>query len=373
MDTYFASAERTDKKKLASEIKMVTESQVISTLLLSVGGLVAILDENRQILAINDSFLKLLGITDPSEILGLRPGEALKCINCNKEPGGCGTTKFCSTCGTAIAIVASLKENKPSERLCALTFFSEGKAVDIALSVKSQPIKMNDTTILLLFLKDITSEQQRAALERTFFHDINNMLSGLLGTSELLLLENNKSDIVKSIHESSLRLMREIDIQKCLLQSGTKGYRPFWQTLDVAQVMDELKSNFKNHHATKNKTIIFQPITSSLSVKTDVSLLLRILSNMLTNALEATEENGTVKFWLNNENNFLTFFVWNRQSIPKDISRRIFQRNFSTKEGSGRGIGTYSMKLFGNQILGGKINFTTSEKDGTVFTLSLPV
>jgi len=286
MKTFFAPAERTDQKALVAEITMVNKSPVVSGLLHSIGGLLAILDEHRQIISINDSFLKMLGIDEPSEALGLRPGEALKCIHSDEEPGGCGTTKFCSTCGTAIAIVSSLKHNKPSERICALTANRGGLAVDISLLVRSQPIEINGTIILLLFVKDITVEQQRAALERTFFHDINNMLGGLLGASEMLSLENNQSDLVKIIHKSSLRLKNELDIQKCLSQNGTG--------------------------------------------------------------------------------------VWNKQPIAKDISQRIFQRNFSTKEGAGRGVGTYSMKLFGEQILGGKVNFTTSKEKGTVFSLSLP-
>jgi sensor histidine kinase regulating citrate/malate metabolism len=51
---------------------------------------------------------------------------------------------------------------------------------------------------------------------------------------------------------------------------------------------------------------------------------------------------------------------------------RIFQRNYSTKSDSGRGLGTYSMKLFGETYLGGKVDFTSSESEGTTFHLRLP-
>ena len=373
MKTYFASAERATKEDLIASIKMANESPVLSGVLLSVGGLLAILNENRQILAVNDSFLKLLGIDALSETLGLRPGEALNCIHSAEEPGGCGTSKFCSTCGAAIAIVSSLNGEMSSERICAITFSKDGKTGDIALCVKSQKIEINGEIILLLFLQDITVQQQRAALERAFFHDINNMLSGLVGATELLFLENNQSDLVKSIYNASLRLMSELDIQKCLLDGGADNYQPFWQTIAVDQVIDELKSCFNNHSAKNERTITFQPLTLSLSIKTDVSLLLRILSNMLTNALESTDKSGTVKLWVENDDDFLNFSVWNSKYIEKEISSRIFQRNFSTKDGSGRGIGTYSMKLFTTQILDGKIDFTTSEKEGTTFTLSLPI
>ena len=373
MDTYFAPAERANEKELIAEIEMVNQNPVMSGLLHSISGLLAILDEHRQIIAINDSFLKMLGINDPSEALGLRPGEALQCIHAHEEPAGCGTTKFCSTCGAAIAIVSSLGQDKPAERICALTANRGGQTVDIALLVRSHQIKIDGKKFLLLFLQDITIQQQRAALERTFFHDVNNMLTGLVGASEMLSLENCQSDLVKIIHQSSLRLKKEVDIQRCLLQRESCTYQPLWQKIDTSQVIEELQSFFTNHPAARNKNLHFQASCPTLSIKTDMSLLLRVICNMITNAFESTEENGTVKVLLEQNDNFLSFCVWNWQPIPQDIAQRIFQRNFSTKDGAGRGVGTYSMKLFGEQILGGQVSFTTSQKGGTVFRFSLPL
>ncbi len=373
MDTYFAPAERAGKKELLGEIETVNKNPVMSGLLHSISGLLAILDEHRQIIAINDSFLKKLGIKDPSEALGLRPGEALQCIHAHEKPAGCGTTKFCSTCGAAIAIVSSLSQDKPAERTCALATNRGGRTVDIALLVKSHPIKIDGTKFLLLFLQDITIQQQRAALERTFFHDVNNILSGLLGASEMLSLENDQADLVRIIRQSSLRLKKEVEIQRCLSQSESCTYHPLRHETTTGQILEELKSFFLNHPVTRNKKIVFPASVTDLPFNTDMSLLFRILCNMITNALESTEENGTVKVWLEHDDNSLSFCVWNRQPIPQNIARRIFQRNFTTKDGAGRGVGTYSMKLFGEQILGGQVSFTTSQEGGTVFRFSLPL
>jgi sensor histidine kinase regulating citrate/malate metabolism len=100
--------------------------------------------------------------------------------------------------------------------------------------------------------------------------------------------------------------------------------------------------------------------------------LLRVLGNMVTNALEASGPGDAVKVWLEPVEGGLVFLVWNKQAIPADIARRVFQRNFSTKAELGRGLGTYSMKLFGEELLGGQVDFTTSESDGTTFRFVLP-
>jgi len=121
MDTYFPPPQRVSDEELAIEIDIVSKNPVMSGLLHSISGMLAVLDEHRQIVALNDSFLQMLNIDDPKEVLGLRHGEVLQCIHADKEPGGCGSTKSCSSCGAAIAIVSSLEHNKPVERFCALS------------------------------------------------------------------------------------------------------------------------------------------------------------------------------------------------------------------------------------------------------------
>ena len=50
---------------------------------------------------------------------------------------------------------------------------------------------------------------------------------------------------------------------------------------------------------------------------------------------------------------------------------QVFQRSFSTK-GSGRGLGTYSMRLLTEHYLRGSVGFTSSAAEGTTFFASYP-
>ena len=372
MNTYFAPAERKDEKELIAEIEIVSNSPVMSGLLHSISGLLVILDEYRQIVALNDSFIHLLGIDDPAQVLGLRPGEALQCIHADTEPGGCGTSKMCSTCGAAISIVSSLGQDKTVERICALSVKRNGKEVHIALLVRSHPINIDKKRFLLLFIQDITQQQQRAALERTFFHDVNNMLGTLIMVSELLAKEN-PSEYARSIHQVALRLNKEVIIQRCLSQSESCEYQPVWDKFSITQIFKELQLIFTNHPVAQEKHITFPKNYPDIWIRTDISLLQRVLTNMILNALEATKTNGTVKIWFDYDDIFFTFNVWNAQEIPSEITGRIFQRNFSTKEQNGRGVGTYSMKLFGEKVLGGQVSFTTSKEQGTTFQFAIPI
>ena len=90
----------------------------------------------------------------------------------------------------------------------------------------------------------------------------------------------------------------------------------------------------------------------NFTVNSDLSLLLRVLCNMITNAIEASLEHETVNVWVTTDADRVTFYVHNDQVIPENIQLRLFEKNFSTKKGDGRGLGTYSMKLIGEKLLG---------------------
>jgi signal transduction histidine kinase len=373
MESWFASPERASIDRINETVEFASHNPLIDGLLKTSGGLVAILNESRQIIAINDSFLKDLGIDDPSGVLGLRPGEALHCVHAHEMPGGCGTSRHCATCGAALAIVATLVDGAPVERRCVAAVIRDGAPVDICLSVRAARIGIEGRQFVLLFLMDISTQQKQLAFERLFFHDISNLVMGLQGTAHMLAWKAGcESEFGRKIARMSDRLAHEIKIQRALLHDETAGYPVEIEAVDIPAMLAELSDLFASHPAAKGKRISVVCSPQVESVLADPHLLLRILVNMTTNALESTDAGGEVRIALDRTRDEIVISVWNRLPIPEAVALRVFQRYFSTKGNSGRGLGTYSMKLFGEQMLGGKMTFTSNEADGTTFRFELP-
>lgn len=372
MNTFFAAPERVSPAELSLQVKLASEDSLLSALLHSISGMLAIVNEQRQVIAINDNLLQALGITDPATCLGLRPGEILKCVYAHDEPAGCGTTRMCATCGAAVAMVASLTENKPIERTCAMTTGVDGKTSNISLLIQSSPVHIDGKRYLLLFLQDITVQEKRAALERTFFHDINNILQMLLSASELLKMRE-PSRLATNINDATVRLVREVEIQRLLMNNDSGPLATAWRDVQVSEIIQSLQAFFADHPVARGKHLVVAELTDNPVLTTDIALVMRVLSNMVLNAFEATDPDGIVIITAEQDKASTSFHVWNNRPIPDSIRERVFQRNFTTKDGPGRGIGTYSMKLFGEDFLGGKVGFTSSLTDGTIFTLTLPV
>jgi sensor histidine kinase regulating citrate/malate metabolism len=58
--------------------------------------------------------------------------------------------------------------------------------------------------------------------------------------------------------------------------------------------------------------------------------------------------------------------------MPLEVRHQVFRRYFSTKAASGRGIGTWSVKLLTERYLGGTVSFRCQDGN-TIFEAVFPV
>ena len=366
--THFAPPERKTDADLNDDINRATTNAFINGLMTIANGLFAVLNDKRQVVALNDTFIKMLGVEDTGQILGLRPGESVNCIHSNEMPGGCGTSEYCSTCGAVVSIMTAMETMQPQERTCALVVEKDGQNVDLYFSVRSCPLVIDSNIYILLFLQDISMQQHRACLDRTFFHDVNNILCALVMKSELLSRHSQPNDTkLHELHHIVLRIAQEISIQNSLQKSLDVSYKPLYAEVNAKSILAEVEQLFHDHPLTEHRIFEVHYLPHDITFTTDFHLASRIVINMVTNGLEATPKGGKVTLSIESKGNSISFCVWNPGSIPEDVAHRIFQRNFSTKENLGRGFGTYSMKLFGEQVLGGSVQFETSAEKGTTF------
>jgi K+-sensing histidine kinase KdpD len=375
MDTYFASPCRSNASQLHHQSKIVASNPVIDGVMRVVGGLVAVLNENRQVITVNEQLLNTLGVDNPDKVFGLRPGEAIGCSYATEMPAGCGTSEYCMTCGAAIAIATSLGKDWPVDRNCAISAERDGQQVDLFFRVHAAPIKIEAERFVLLFLHDISRQQRLAVLDRVFVHDINDTITGLKNAAELLCACTNGEalDAAKKIAGLTKRLAREVELQGHLSQYQNISIDPTIEVIPVEWIINELEQLMNNHPAMHQKNLQIQNSASGLLLHTDPALILRVLSNMLLNAFEAAANCRTVRFRVATRYGQVVFSVWNAEVISPSIASRIFQRNFSTKEELGRGLGTFLMKLIGEQLLGGRVYFESSTTNGTIFFLELPI
>lgn len=367
----FLPAERTQASALLEEVARAAASPLVTAVLDAAGSAAALLDLNRQVIALNAAYLAAAGVDDPEGLLGLRPGEALGCRQLHGEEG-CGTTAACPTCGAALAMMSALADGEPASRRCALGVDRAGVKVDLEFEARACPVEIDGQHLLLLTLRDVSREARRALVERTFLHDLSNLATGLQSAAEELGTEG-AYDAGEDIRQLSELLVQQVRLQR-LLASGERAAltRVAKKAVELCDVLTSVRAAMHHHPAALGRSVEWPRVVTGLLVWADPALLHHVVASMVENALEAVPQGTRVRLEVVAEEARVRIRVSNPGTIPAAVVPRIFQRYFTTRPEPGRGHGTWAMKYFGEELLGGTVTFDTSETLGTSFDFSLP-
>ena len=374
MLTHFASPERTVRAKILEDYAELKSVAYIEELINALPYIAAILNQNREIVFSNKALLELIGIENMAELLGQRPGEALNCIHSETMDAGCGTSESCQVCGAINAVLECQETAEKVTNECRIRTMNDGDEDCLDLEVTAAPLIWGEIRFTIFTARDISSKKRKEALERIFFHDVMNTAGTLQGVVDLLKKVDDPQKInqfVNLLGEVSRDLTEEILTQKSLLAAENEELVVKNFEFYLNETLGHIIEEYQRHELGRERKIIFEENTCDCTINTDPVLLRRIVGNMIKNALEATPDGGKVTVDCHIAAEAVTIRVHNQGQMPKDVQQQVFQRSFSTK-GSGRGLGTYSMKLLGEKFLNGKVSFESTAGSGTVFSLELP-
>lgn len=373
--THFACAARSSREELGRQRALFGEEAFFCEVVSRLPDVVLVLNANRQLVYANQAALALAGAPDPDRALGARPGELLDCIHAGGEDTGCGTSPFCRYCG-AVAAILSAQAGTASSQDCRILVHRGSAEEALDLRVWAIPIALKAEPFTVFVVADIADEKRRAVLERLFLHDLSNTVNSIQIISQLLdsgaLKEGAREDYIHRVCRLSERLMEEIEAQRTLLaaESGELETRP--APVHALEVLEEILRAFDCRDVLNGRFLVLGPEREDPVLRTDPALLGRVLRNMVKNALEASVPGDTVVMGCRREDGGVSFLVHNPTSMPEKIRLQVFKRSFSTK-GPGRGLGTYGMKYLSERHLRGRVDFTSTEAEGTTFRAWYPL
>lgn len=225
------------------------------------------------------------------------------------------------------------------------------------------------TTLLDKFKSNL---ERRRMLERLFFHDLLNLTGSLRGFAELLQDEElpDKQQVTRLLEEATERIIDEIENQQLLSAAEDGELAVETECLQTRPLLESLLAIYRHHSCAENRTLTLTESVNDLVLWSDPALLTRILGNLIKNALEATPPGGAVRVACMEVGDEAVFSVNNPGEIPERVRSEIFRERISTK-GRGRGLGLRSIRLL-VAALGGKVEMTSNDGDGTTFRLRLP-
>nr|WP_295922196.1 tetratricopeptide repeat-containing sensor histidine kinase [uncultured Dyadobacter sp.] len=223
------------------------------------------------------------------------------------------------------------------------------------------------------------TNQNYARLIKMVAHDLRNPIGGINALCSLLQDEDVTAEearqFVELIHESSNSCLRMISD---LLQTDFDFKEAELEKSDVDLPV------FLNHAVTllafrageKNQRLVLDDL-SQMTIKADPDKLLRVLNNLIVNAIKFSPEGATIRLGVAPSDRGVTLSVQDHGlGIPDDAGSKIFDPFTASKRPGTAGEQAFGLGLYiSKQIIdahGGEIWFESQEGNGTTFYVFLP-
>ena len=256
----------------------------------------------------------------------------------------------------------------------------------IYCDISATLVTIDNRLCVMGFLRDVSERREAAKLRedinRIIQHDLKTPLNGIINLPELVLAEGNLSPAQKDslglIEESGRKMLKILNSSLNLyrMETGLYRYQPF--PIDLARIIRRLSSVLRPlaayHGVILDMTINGNDasLAGTLLIIGEELLLYSLLSNLLTNAVEASPKGGRVNLSVVTGDE-LSIEVHNPGAVPAPIRDRFFDKYVSHGKTKGTGLGTYSARLMA-ETMGGILTMSTSdETDETTVTLKLPL
>ncbi len=206
-------------------------------------------------------------------------------------------------------------------------------------------------------------------------HDIRNPLQAIIGEvylakEELKMLPDNESkkglaESINAIEEQSTYINKIVTD----LQDYAKPLEPLFQEVNFEEAIQEVLSILDVPESVNITYYLERPLPN---LKTDLSFMKRILTNLALNGLQAMPNGGDLLINVFPRTRTVIISVSDTGvGIPEEVKDKIFKPLFTTKS-KGQGFGLAVVKKL-VEALNGNISFETRPEKGTTFILELPL
>lgn len=179
-------------------------------------------------------------------------------------------------------------------------------------------------------------------------------------------IEKNSNDLLKLVNEM-------LDLAKA--EKGKLEFKP--TNSDAVSFLNYIVNSFSSYASSNNVTLDYQSYLDALPMDLDLEKMRQVISNLISNAIKFSKEEGNVTLMLKQQDNQAIIEVIdngigiNKQDLPF-VFDRFYRSQNRTQKASGSGIGLALTKELVN-LMQGDIGVNSKEGIGTTFTVKLPI
>lgn len=250
----------------------------------------------------------------------------------------------------------------------------EASSKEINLLIKAYNAMVDELEESALKLAQSEREEAWQEMAKQVAHEIKNPLTPMRLTVQSFQrkFDPNDPNLKQKIKDYSETLIQQIDTMSSVASAFSNfASMPAQQneTLNVVDVVELAMEIFNEEY------IVFKAEEEAIISKIDRTQLIRIITNLVKNAIQSipeNQENKSILVTIKKENhNVLITVADNGIGIASEDFNRIFEPKFTTKS-SGMGLGLGIIKNIIENYKG-TITFESQKGKGTTFKVSLPI
>ena len=350
-------------------------------ILLAIGDGLLVTDEKGNIIIINKTAEKLLGVRS-EDVIGKIFSNAFFLV---------------SDKGVSVSLEKHpIRMALTGDKITASepTYYFERKdKTRFPMAIMATPVVLNGNVIgTIKIFRDITNEREVDKAKTEFVslasHQLRTPLSAVNWYAEMLLagdageLNEKQKKYLDEVYRSNQRMVELVNalLDVSSLELGTFVMEP--ELVDVVALVQSVIDEQQPQISGKHIIFSFLPEPDIATMRVDPKHLRMVVQNILSNAVKYTPSGGKVKLSiaLADKKNILLEIADNGYGIPKSQQDKIFTKlfradNVRDKDTDGTGLGLYIVKSIVENS-GGKVWFESSsdkEHSGTTFHVVLPL
>lgn len=226
------------------------------------------------------------------------------------------------------------------------------------------------------------TDQLRRELIANVSHDLRSPLASIQGYLETIIIKGSELSKEKKekyfdvILKNTVGLRKLVDELFALSKLDTRQVEPDLEAFSISDLVQDVAMNFEPKAEEKNIDINLECSAGVPLVRGDIAMIERVLSNLIENAIQYSEEGGDIAIELVPNKDSVRIRVKDTGSgISEDDLPHIFDRFYRAEKSRSRASGGTGLGLaIAKKIMelhGREIYAQNRKSGGTVFTIEL--
>ena len=264
-----------------------------------------------------------------------------------------------------------IKQTRLDKTNTKIQIKARSKEVNILVESYNKMVEMLNDSVEKLSKSN--KEQAWREMAKQVAHEIKNPLTPMRLSIQSFQrnFDQNDSKFESKLDEFSKTLIQQIDTMSTIASAFSNFAEMPAQQGEKINIVETTKLALKIF---KENYIVFSSEFKDLQVSIDRTQMVRIITNLIKNALEACEliKEPKVQVTIEKKKKEVLINVMdNGQGISKELKNKIFEPKFTTKT-SGMGLGLGMVKNLVDSY-NGRISMSSKINTGTTFSITFPL